>query len=87
MKALLLAITLVAALLGIMGMVDAIEQNTEARIAVASAFREGCLPDPGETAVIISDGRRAKCRIYTTASRSLGMAPKLISVAAVDLVP
>jgi len=66
---------------------DRIEQATEARIAVASAFREGCLPAAGETAIIVSNGRTARCRIYRSASVQYGMAPKLVSAAVVEVQP
>ena len=65
--------------------VDRIERSTEARIAAAEAYRDGCLPGPGETAIIVGDGRRARCRIYSTRSLSPGMAPRLVSAAAVQI--
>lgn len=67
--------------------VDRVEQNTEARLAQAEAYREGCLPGPGETARITSNGRTAHCRIYSTPSLATGMAPQLVSVAAVEVTP
>ncbi len=67
--------------------VDRIEQHTEAVIASEQAFREGCLPRKGETAVITSNGRTAQCRTYTTPSLSPGMARNLVSVAAVEVAP
>ncbi len=58
-----------SALIGLMligwNIVDRVEQHTEARIAQASAYREGCLPAVGETAIIVSDGR-----VATAAHRS-----------------
>jgi len=66
---------------------DRIGQATEARIAVASAFREGCLPAAGQTAIIVSNGRVAHCRILSTASTSPGMAPQLFSAAVVEVTP
>lgn len=80
-----------SALLGLMligwNIADRVEQHTEARIAQASAYREGCLPAVGETAIIVSDGRVARCRIYRSASTSPGMSPVLISAAAVEVAP
>lgn len=67
--------------------VDRVEQATEARIALADAFREGCMPGAGETSIIVSDGRRARCRIISTASTSQGMAPRIISAAVVEVNP
>lgn len=69
------------------GMVDAIGRHAEARIELAQAFRDGCLPRAGETAIIVSDGRVARCRIISTASSSPGMAPRLISAAAIEVMP
>ena len=66
---------------------DRIEQHTEARIAQASAYRDGCLPAAGETAVIVSNGHQARCRIYRSASISTGMAPMLVSAAVVEVQP
>lgn len=66
---------------------DRIEQATEAHIALASAFREGCMPAAGQTAIIVSNGRVAHCRILSSASTSPGMAPRLISAAAVEVTP
>lgn len=65
--------------------VEALHQRTEARLQLADAYREGCLPGPGETARITSDGRTAQCRIYSTASLTRGMAPRLVSAAAVEV--
>jgi hypothetical protein len=67
--------------------VDRIEQHTEAIIAQEQAFRDGCLPRAGETAVITSDGRTARCLTYTTPSLSPGMARQLVSAAAVEVTP
>jgi len=67
--------------------VDRIEQYTEARLAQAEAYRDGCLPAAGETAVIVSNGRQAHCRIYRSASISTGMAPMLVSAAVVEVQP
>ena len=67
--------------------VDRVEQATEARIALADAFREGCMPQAGETPIIVSDGRTARCRIFSTASTSTGLAPRIVSAAAVEVMP
>ena len=67
--------------------VDRIEQYTEARLAQAEAYRDGCLPRPGETAIITSNGRTARCLTYTTPSLSPGMDRKLVSAAVVEVTP
>ena len=81
------AAMVIGAILVAYNVVDRIEQHTEARIAQASAYREGCLPAAGETAIIVSNGRTARCRTYTTPSLSTGMAPQLVSAAAVEVQP
>lgn len=77
----------IGAILIAYNVVDRIEQHTEAVIAQERSFREGCMPRPGETAVITSNGRTAHCRTYTTPSLSPGMARQLVSVAAVEVMP
>ncbi len=67
--------------------VDRIEQNTEAKIAAAESFEKGCMPSAGETSIIVSNGRSARCRIYSSASTSTGMAPRLVSAAVVEVNP
>lgn len=71
--------------LAIYGLVDAISQAGDKRAELAHAMRESCMPTAGQTAVIVSDGRIARCRIYSSASQSRGMAPRLISAAVVDV--
>lgn len=82
-----IALAIVAGLIGTYGLVDKIEQDTEARIALASAYRESCLPKPGEKTVVISDGRTAHCRTYQARSLERGFAPKLVSSASVEVSP
>lgn len=69
------------------GILDRIDQATEARIAAAENFEKGCLPRAGETAIIVSNGRTARCMTYTTPSLSPGMARKLVSAAVVEVAP
>jgi len=80
-----------AALIGIIviayNVVDRIEQNTEAKIAAAESFEKGCMPGAGEMAIIVSNGRSARCRIYSSASTSPGMASRLVSAAVVEVNP
>ena len=68
--------------------VDRLEQHTEAKIAAARVeAMDGCWPATGETAIIVSNGRQARCRIHTTRSLSPGFAPKLVSAAVVEVMP
>lgn len=68
------------------GVVDRVDRHTEAQIAAARAEAvDGCWPAAGQTAIITSNGRSARCRILSTPSTSPGMAPRLISAAVVDL--
>lgn len=82
-----IALAVIAGLIGAYGLVDRIERDTEARIALASAYRDSCLPKPGETTVVISDGRTVHCRTYSTKSVQRGFSPSLVSVAAVEVAP
>lgn len=77
----------IGAILIAYNVVDRIEQATEARIALANAFREGCLPQAGETSIIVSDGRTARCVTYSSTSLTRGLAPRIISAAAVEVLP
>lgn len=79
----LLLVVIIAA----QGVVERIERDTELRLALAGAYREGCLPAPGETAIVTRDGGRADCRIFASASLAPGMAPRLLNVAAVEVEP
>lgn len=81
------AAMLVAVILIAYNIVDRIEQNTEAKIAAAESFEKGCMPGAGETSIIVSNGRSARCRIYSSASTSTGMAPRLVSAAVVEVNP
>jgi hypothetical protein len=67
--------------------VDRIEQHTEAVIASEQAFRDGCLPRAGEMAIIVSNGRSARCRIYSSNSTGSGMASKMVSAAVIEVNP
>lgn len=87
MKAALFAVGAVLIWLAAQALVQTIEADTEARIAQAGAYRDGCLPAPGETAVVVSDGRTARCRIYSNKSPHRGMVPQLVSAAAVEVMP
>lgn len=85
MKRLTAALAAGALLVGAYGIADAIDRAGDTRAELALALRESCMPQAGETAIIVSDGRRARCRILSTASTSPGMAPRLISAAVVEL--
>lgn len=81
------AAMVIAVILIAYNIVDRIEQATEARLAQAEAYREGCLPRAGETAIITSNGRAARCHTYTTPSLSPGMARHLVNAAVVEVTP
>lgn len=85
MKTLAMVAGLTGLILTAYGMADAVDRHTEARLELAQAFKDGCLPKAGETAIIVSDGRVARCRILSTRSVSPGFAPRLVSAAVVDL--
>ena len=84
MKTLMLAVCAVGFLLATYGFVDAIERDNEARLAYHAALHEDCIPKTGQTAVIVSDGQRVHCRLYSSASTHTGMVPQLISAAVLE---
>ncbi len=87
MKTAMTTLCTIGIMLAAWGMADAIDRRTEAVISAAASFRDSCLPGAGETSIIVSDGRVARCRILSTASTSIGMAPRLISSAVVEVMP
>lgn len=87
MKAAMLAVCAVGLIIAALGLADAIDRHGDTQAELAAAYREGCLPRPGETSIIVSDGHRASCRILTTASLNPGMARKLVSAAVVEVMP
>ncbi len=78
---------LLVAILGAYGIAAAIDRDTESRDRHAATMRENCLPGPNETSIIVSDGHTARCRIYTARSLTKGMAPALVSAAAIEVTP
>lgn len=75
---------LLLALLGIYGLVDTIDRATDERLAYHAWLREACIPTrAGESAVIISDGRQMRCRIYTR--NTTGYAPIIASSAVMEV--
>lgn len=87
MKALMFGLCAIGLALTVYGMADAVDRHGDAQAELARALRESCMPKAGETAIIVSDGVVARCRILSTASTSRGMAPQLISAAVVDVTP
>lgn len=87
MKTAMAALCAIGIAMALYGLTDAIDRHGDTQAELAQAFRDGCLPRAGETAIIVSDGRVARCRIITTASSSPGMAPRLISAAAIEVMP
>lgn len=70
-------------LLGIYAAVDLLERHTEERIAYQRWVAEACIPTrEGESAVIVSDGRQLRCRIYSRNVR--GMTPVIVSSAVME---
>ena len=75
--------SIIAGVLGAYGLVDAIERDTEARLAYSADLRAGCIPTrAGENAIIINDGMQLRCRIYSDAGGA--MVPKLVSAAVLE---
>lgn len=87
MKRLAYTAGVIGAILIAYNVAERMDRHTEARLALAESYREGCLPANGETAVIVSNGQRASCRIYRSVSTSPGMAQVLVSAATVEVMP
>lgn len=85
MKRAMIGVCACGIVLALYGLTDAITTAGDKRAELAHAMRESCMPTAGQTAIIVSDGRIARCRIYSSASQSRGMAPRLISAAAVEI--
>ena len=78
------AAALLLALLGVYGLVDAIDRDIDARLEFVRTADEKCLPRAaGESAILISDGHRMQCRVYVR--NTPGMARALVSAAVMDL--
>jgi hypothetical protein len=88
MKALhTLALTAAAMIVifGAYGLVDKIDRDADARADYKRWTQEACLPIlPGESALIVSDGRQMRCRIYRNATP--GMAPVIVSAAVMEVL-
>jgi hypothetical protein len=70
-------------LLGIYGLIDHIERNTEASLAYASWVRDACIPArKGERAIAVHEGSRMSCTIYSEYYR--GMQPVVLSAAVME---
>jgi len=83
-----IALTAAALILffGAHGLVDKIDQDANARADYKRWVRESCLPlMAGESAAIVNDGKQMHCRIYSTASISTGMAPKITRAAVIEI--
>ena len=87
MKRAMLIVCAIGLIMAMYGLADAIDRHGDARAELAAAVQRDCLPRPGETAIIISDGRRTECRLYTTRSTSPGMARQLVSASALEVQP
>lgn len=73
-----------AALLLALLAVDANDRAADARAEFLRMADEDCLTlKPGEMAVIISDGRQMRCRIY--ANHGTGLAARLVSSAVLEI--
>lgn len=71
-------------LLGVYGLVDAIDRDIDARLDFVRAADEKCLPrNANESALIVSNGQQMRCAIYIR--NSPGMARQLVSAAVVDI--
>lgn len=87
MKTAMAVVCAIGLLVAVLGLADAIDRHGDAQADLAGALRESCIPKAGETAIIVSNGRTARCRILSTASTSTGMAPQVLSAAVIELMP
>lgn len=84
MKPALTALMAVACLIGLYGAIDIMDRATEERLALQRWAEDACIPTrAGDKAVIISDGRRVRCTIYSNSD--YGRAPVIVSAAVMEL--
>lgn len=77
-------LALIVMILGALGLVDRIDRDAEARIEFLRIVDEKCIPTrKGESAIATHDGRQVRCQVY--ARTGLGMVPKLVSAAVMDV--
>jgi hypothetical protein len=77
------AVALIVLVLGAKGITDAIERDTEDRIAYRAWVADACTPNPGELAVAANEGGKLRCTIYSNAG--YGLAPIVVSAAVMDV--
>jgi hypothetical protein len=80
----LTALMAVVCLCGLYGAVDIMDRATDERIALQRWAEDACIPTrAGDRAVIVSDGSRVRCTIYS--NTDYGRAPVVVSAAVLEL--
>lgn len=79
-----LAAAFVVLMFGAQGLIDKIDQDATARADYKRWVNESCLPVMhGESAVIVSDGKQMRCRVYSRNHR--GQVPIVVSSAVMEV--
>lgn len=77
------ALALVALIVGAHGLVDRIERDTEDRQAYRQWVQDACIPTRrGDRAIILHEGARLTCTIYSDYQR--GLVPHIVSAAVME---
>lgn len=83
-RTLLAAVVAIVGILGVQGLLDRLEQDTEARLAFLRAVDEKCIPlQDGQSAIAVRHRSIVRCHVYT--NNSPGLARQLISSAVMDV--
>lgn len=64
---------------------DRIERETESRIAFREWTADACTPAANQTAVLINDGQRLHCTLYSRATP--GLAREVVSASVIEVAP
>lgn len=76
------ALALVILILGTIGLLYRLERDTEDRLAYRQWVAEACIPNRGESAIAIHDGKRLRCTIYS--QRGYGLATEVVSASVME---
>jgi hypothetical protein len=76
------ALALIVLILGAQGLLDRLERDTEDRIAYRQWVADACIPNHGESAIAVHDGKRLRCTIYS--QRGYGLATEVVSASVME---
>ncbi len=77
------ALALVTLILGAQGFLDRVARDTEDRLDYRQWVADACVPNAGESAIAINDGKRLRCTIYSRVG--YGLATEVVSAAVTDV--